>query len=759
MSVEDKPPFSEHTGNGITTVFAYQFQILDQGDLAVYVDSVLKVLGADYSISGVGSPSGGQVTFTAAPAVDADVLLFRSMVLERDTDYQTNGDLREVVLDRDFDRLWMVVQGQQTDIRCTLRLPFPEVVDPLPSKSSRAGGLLGFDSTGLPAIYPGAQEILDSAERAEAAADTAEAAAAVAVQAKDDAIAAAGAIGPIRFYGTYALALADVTNIPVNGLIEIARDETLSDARTRYFKRVGDVLEFAVNLDQLRIDLAATGGSARVGFDGGTVQDVLDKAKTLQNYSALRAYTGRATAITITTPGIAGAFDRDDSDVTSADDKWSLIVDASGRRWKRRDADTMPITPDLFGAKNDNTAVADVPVQDAIDFCNSTNPARPLLATGKYKITSQLLIDRMVDTTNGEFVIYGNGDEGTGFYISGVADGFKLFGSRLPYGPPVESYPTTPVTEFVTLRGVSVVNTTVHNNVYIFDNKYLRVTLEQGFKGRKVRVFEGAPYLQSIRSIGSKFRDHTEFLIDVQDGYDVHFDYTQIEKSGKGFRFNGVLRGGSFDKGLFQANVGPYLTFAGAVSVSVKNTYFEQNTNPDLIFGISSGSYNGVTLSDNFHFLSATQAVEPSFYPVVLGAASKVSLFSNVSSGNLFDNTQVLPFSITEGGNAAEKNVFAVPVMSGEIGASGATQATANPIIKRINYITSGASNSGIILPKISKIVGGDIFVYNQTANNILVYPNTGERLLGLAYNAPATITPGTSIRFVSLETDTWIIS
>lgn len=65
------------------------------------------------------------------------------------------------------------------------------------------------------------------------------------------------------------------------------------------------------------------------------VQSVIDSALPMQNYTALRAYTGRATAVRITTPGIAGFFQRDDGDTTTADDGGTVIVDASGRRWRR----------------------------------------------------------------------------------------------------------------------------------------------------------------------------------------------------------------------------------------------------------------------------------------------------------------------------------------------------------------------------------------------------------------------------------------
>ena len=89
-------------------------------------------------------------------------------------------------------------------------------------------------------------------------------------------------------------------------------------------------------------NLAASSGSSLVGYDGGTVQDVLDGAKSLQDYAALRAYTGRASRVYITgllgtakPAGIAGVFQYDPTDTTSADNGGTIIVGADGRRWKR----------------------------------------------------------------------------------------------------------------------------------------------------------------------------------------------------------------------------------------------------------------------------------------------------------------------------------------------------------------------------------------------------------------------------------------
>lgn len=105
-----------------------------------------------------------------------------------------------------------------------------------------------------------AQAVTEATEAAEGYRDEA-------LEARNDAVAAAGAIGPIEFYETYAQALLAAGG--PRRLVEIARDETRAGARTRYWAEDGS-LEFSVNLDQVRIDLSSTAapgqGAAMVSF-------------------------------------------------------------------------------------------------------------------------------------------------------------------------------------------------------------------------------------------------------------------------------------------------------------------------------------------------------------------------------------------------------------------------------------------------------------------------------------------------------------
>lgn len=146
MPIPLQTPIVRHVGNGVTTVFAYPFGVLVAADLKVRVAGVDITSG--YTVSGVGNRAGGTVTFAAAPANGAEVLLFREVTLERQTDYQYAGDLRESVLDDDFDRTMMALQDTQARFQRSITIPAGETFTSLPAASARANRVMGFGPDG-----------------------------------------------------------------------------------------------------------------------------------------------------------------------------------------------------------------------------------------------------------------------------------------------------------------------------------------------------------------------------------------------------------------------------------------------------------------------------------------------------------------------------------------------------------------------------------------------------------------------------------
>jgi len=158
MTVSVQDTVFQHVGNGVTTVFAYGCQVPTATDLEVYLDDVLQLSG--YTVAGIGTPTGGTVTFSVAPANLAQIRLERVIELERTTDYQQNGDFLSRVVNPDFDRLWMALQGHLSTLKRAIVVPRSDTVppNPLPASADRANKLLSFNATGQPvAVAPSDQ--------------------------------------------------------------------------------------------------------------------------------------------------------------------------------------------------------------------------------------------------------------------------------------------------------------------------------------------------------------------------------------------------------------------------------------------------------------------------------------------------------------------------------------------------------------------------------------------------------------------------
>lgn len=145
-------------------------------------------------------------------------------------------------------------------------------------------------------------------------------------------------------------------------------------------------------------DLASPGGSVDVGYDSGSVQDVLDGAKSLAGYAALRAYSGRATGVRITAQGTSGFFARAAEGTFGADNNGTTIVDAENRRWFRlfsglASASWFMVVADYYLPNGDvNPAPTDTTgqLQNALDFVDGGGDL--IIPFGFYAVSDGLFI-------------------------------------------------------------------------------------------------------------------------------------------------------------------------------------------------------------------------------------------------------------------------------------------------------------------------------------------------------------------------------
>lgn len=145
------------SGNGSATTFAFSFKIISSSHLVVIrstaagVDTTL-TLGSDYSVTGVGSESGGSITYplsgSALPAGDRLIML-RSVPLTQLTDLTNQGPFYAEVHESEFDLLCMADQQLSERLDRAVTVPPSDSGSlVLPNAVTRAGKYLTFDGSG-----------------------------------------------------------------------------------------------------------------------------------------------------------------------------------------------------------------------------------------------------------------------------------------------------------------------------------------------------------------------------------------------------------------------------------------------------------------------------------------------------------------------------------------------------------------------------------------------------------------------------------
>lgn len=124
MTIDSSTAVATYNGDNSTTVFAYPFRILAEGHVLVQLKDANDVyttqaITTDYTVSGVGSSSGGNITFITAPASTETVILTRAMPFTQDTDYTANDLFPAEAHEEALDELTMMCQQLKEEVgRC-----------------------------------------------------------------------------------------------------------------------------------------------------------------------------------------------------------------------------------------------------------------------------------------------------------------------------------------------------------------------------------------------------------------------------------------------------------------------------------------------------------------------------------------------------------------------------------------------------------------------------------------------------------------
>lgn len=157
MTVPTTSNREQYSGNGVATVFAYNFKIFENSDLTVIltdtdnVDTTL-ILDTDYSVSGAGDANGNIIyPVSGSPLATGEKLtILREIPLTQETDLRNQGAWNPEVVEDEFDREVMISQQIQEELNRTPH--FKETEDRSTNTndipSPEAGKALGWGVTG-----------------------------------------------------------------------------------------------------------------------------------------------------------------------------------------------------------------------------------------------------------------------------------------------------------------------------------------------------------------------------------------------------------------------------------------------------------------------------------------------------------------------------------------------------------------------------------------------------------------------------------
>lgn len=147
MSVVEVTPRKDYTGDGLITVFPFDWYIVTKQTIEVLADGVPLLLDSDYTVTGAGNLAGGSVTILPAPASGVKICLLRAQPVEQTSRYQQNEDFPAARVEGDYDKLVMICQQLKETLGRALRFTKRSLLaDPI-LPDGVAGKILAWKST------------------------------------------------------------------------------------------------------------------------------------------------------------------------------------------------------------------------------------------------------------------------------------------------------------------------------------------------------------------------------------------------------------------------------------------------------------------------------------------------------------------------------------------------------------------------------------------------------------------------------------
>lgn len=156
----------QYTATAGQTVFPYDFVIEANTEITVIQTlasdgtSTTLTLTTDYTVSGVGDASGGNITLVSGAALNDTLTIVGATPITRTTDFNQAGDFLSIELNSQLDRITNILQENETETKRAFLLKDEDTASSveLPITSVRSSKYLAFDSSGDPIAADGTAE-------------------------------------------------------------------------------------------------------------------------------------------------------------------------------------------------------------------------------------------------------------------------------------------------------------------------------------------------------------------------------------------------------------------------------------------------------------------------------------------------------------------------------------------------------------------------------------------------------------------------
>ena len=155
MTISTTVNRKQYSGNGVTTIFSFPYRFFADTDVVVAVvnDSTgavtTQVLSTDYTITGAGGSSGGNVTMVTAPATGESLVIYRNVPLTQETDYISGDPFPAETHENALDRAMVVAQQLNDLIQRSFQLSITDTSGASTTiPNPNAGYLLGWNEAG-----------------------------------------------------------------------------------------------------------------------------------------------------------------------------------------------------------------------------------------------------------------------------------------------------------------------------------------------------------------------------------------------------------------------------------------------------------------------------------------------------------------------------------------------------------------------------------------------------------------------------------